>query len=151
LILSETREPVCAVPHPIDIHVGQQLRLRRTELGLSQEKLATAVGLTFQQVQKYERGVNRVSASRLYQLGQVLDVTVSYFFEGLGGESLASALAEEPDEFVAGSAETRELLELIRIYKGIRNPAVRRQVLGLVRSVATSMTGEEGKNPDKIN
>src|SRR5579862_1779426 len=68
-------------PNPIDVHVGSRVRLRRTLLGMSQEKLGEAIGLTFQQVQKYERGANRVGASRLYDLSQVLDVPVSYFFE----------------------------------------------------------------------
>src|SRR5579862_3410669 len=71
-------------PNPVDVHVGSRVRLRRTLLGMSQEKLGDAIGLTFQQVQKYERGANRIGASRLYDLARVLDVPVSYFFEELG-------------------------------------------------------------------
>ena len=73
-------------PNPIDIHVGKRVRLRRTLLGISQEKLGKAINLTFQQVQKYERGTNRIGSSRLYQLSQVLDIPVSYFFDGLPSE-----------------------------------------------------------------
>jgi len=69
-------------PDPVDIHVGKQVRKRRNALSMSQEKLGKALGLTFQQVQKYERGVNRIASSRLYQLGQILDVEISYFFDG---------------------------------------------------------------------
>ncbi len=75
-------------PHPVDIHVGARIRLRRTLLGMSQEKLGDAVSLTFQQIQKYERGANRVSASRLYQFAQVLSVPVSSFFDGLDSPSI---------------------------------------------------------------
>ena len=69
------------IPHPVDVHVGTRVRLRRTLLGMSQEKLGEAIGLTFQQVQKYERGTNRIGASRLYELSRVLDVPVGFFFE----------------------------------------------------------------------
>src|SRR3989339_270854 len=78
--------PPLGTPRPVDVHVGQRLRQRRTLLGMSQEKLGEAVNLTFQQIQKYERGANRIGASRLFQLGQVLDVSVSYFFEDMPGE-----------------------------------------------------------------
>ena len=80
-------------PNPIDVHVGTRVRLRRTLLGMSQEKLGEAIGLTFQQVQKYERGANRVGASRLYDLSRVLDVPVSYFFEEMGADVARAAEA----------------------------------------------------------
>src|SRR6202012_596679 len=80
-------------PNPIDAHVGARVRLRRTLLGMSQEKLGEAIGLTFQQVQKYERGANRIGASRLYDLSRVLDVPVSFFFDDLNPEAAAAALA----------------------------------------------------------
>src|SRR5215469_4848440 len=76
-------------PNPIDVHVGSRVRLRRTLLGMSQEKLGEAIGLTFQQVQKYERGANRIGASRLYDLGRVLDVPVSFFFDDISPDTLA--------------------------------------------------------------
>src|ERR1041384_5108638 len=89
-------------PNPIDVHVGTRVRLRRTLLGMSQEKLGEAIGLTFQQVQKYERGANRIGASRLYDLSRVLDVPVSYFFEELpdmpvGRAQQTSAAMPDPD------------------------------------------------------
>lgn len=127
-------------PHPTDIHVGRQLRARRVLLGFSQERLASAVGLTFQQVQKYERGVNRISASRLYDLCKVLDVPVSYFFEGIETSTAGeNGLSETPAEFILPEVEPRETLELVRVFKAIRSPAVRRRVLSLVRSVASSV------------
>ena len=76
-------------PHPVDVHVGARVRLRRTALGMSQEKLGDAIGLTFQQVQKYERGTNRIGASRLYELSRVLEVPVSFFFEELDPAAIA--------------------------------------------------------------
>src|SRR5512145_1807794 len=75
--------PKTGKPNPIDVHVGSRVRLRRTLLGMSQEKLGEAIGLTFQQVQKYERGANRIGSSRLFDLARVLDVPVSYFFEDM--------------------------------------------------------------------
>src|SRR5512138_3267596 len=74
-------------PNPIDIHVGSRIRLRRTLLGMSQQKLGEAIGLTFQQVQKYERGANRVGSSRMFELARVLDVPISYFFEEMGSDT----------------------------------------------------------------
>ena len=78
-------------PNPIDVHVGKRLRLRRTLLGMSQERLGDLLGLTFQQIQKYERGVNRIGSSRLYELGQILDVPVSFFFDDMVGSRLPGA------------------------------------------------------------
>jgi len=83
---------MAANPNPIDVHVGSRVRLRRTLLGMSQEKLGEALGLTFQQVQKYERGVNRIGASRLYHLSQILDVPVSFFFDDMPTFEKGSAL-----------------------------------------------------------
>src|SRR6201988_4210086 len=107
-------------PNPIDVHVGSRVRLRRALLGMSQEKLGEAIGLTFQQVQKYERGANRVGASRLYDLSRVLDVPVSFFFEDMpanGAESQKGlAEAEEPYELERDPMLKRETLELVRAY-----------------------------------
>src|SRR5437764_13188868 len=116
-------------PNPIDIHVGSRVRLRRTLLGMSQEKLGEAIGLTFQQVQKYERGANRVGASRLYDLSRVLDVPVSYFFEEMvpAGEGEArGGLAEAPDRYEADPMLKRETLELVRAYYKTPDPQLRR-------------------------
>lgn len=114
-------------PHPVDIHVGRRVRLRRTLLGLSQETLGACLDLSFQQVQKYEKGRNRVSASRLHQLGDVLDVPVSYFFDDMPGEGAASP----SDDLLA----RRETLELVRAYYGVGDPAVRRRLYDLVRAL----------------
>ncbi|WP_207457829.1 helix-turn-helix transcriptional regulator [Azospirillum sp. SYSU D00513] len=125
-------------PNPIDIHVGARLRLRRTLLGLSQEKLGEAVGITFQQLQKYERGSNRISASRLFNLSQVLGVQVSYFFEDLStpdGQKLValSEGAAESDE--VDSMARRETLELVRAYYRIDDTAVRKRTFDLLKAL----------------
>jgi transcriptional regulator with XRE-family HTH domain len=134
-------------PSPIDIHVGTRIRLRRTLLGMSQERLGEALGLTFQQVQKYERGVNRVGASRLFDLSRVLDVPISFFFDDMP-DSLATAFGGHPSgrRAAAGFAETqegfgddtlsrRETLELVRAYYRITDPAVRKRVFDLIKSM----------------
>ncbi|HYE51955.1 MAG TPA: helix-turn-helix transcriptional regulator [Azospirillaceae bacterium] len=128
-------------PNPIDIHVGQRLRLRRTLLGLSQETLGEAVGITFQQLQKYERGANRISASRLFNLSQVLGVPVTFFFEELpptGLEQAGDGGAQEVD-----SMARRETLELVRAYYRIPEPAVRRRAFELVKALGGADQAEE--------
>jgi transcriptional regulator with XRE-family HTH domain len=127
-------------PNPIDVHVGKRVRLRRTLLGMSQEKLGKAINLTFQQVQKYERGTNRIGSSRLYQLSQVLDIPVSYFFDDLPSE-IAGPKAPGLSEAQAASYEgdplvKRETLELVRAYYRIVDPSVRKRVFELVKAVA---------------
>lgn len=119
----------------VDASVGMRIRMRRTLLGMSQEKLADALGLTFQQVQKYEKGVNRVGASRLFDLARVLAVPVEYFFEDL--EPRPTATVTEPVA-MAGTEPNlkRETLDLIRAYNTIRNPVVRRRVYDLARALA---------------
>ncbi|MBM3482932.1 MAG: helix-turn-helix transcriptional regulator [Alphaproteobacteria bacterium] len=137
-------------PNPVDIHVGRRLRLRRTLLGYSQEKLGSLLGLTFQQVQKYERGTNRIGSSRLYKISSVLDVPVSYFFEGFeeaeGGvakAALPSGLAEEPAPFEASPMDRRETLELVRAYYRIEDPLVRRRVFELIKSLGPARVAGE--------
>ncbi|MBP7339004.1 helix-turn-helix domain-containing protein [Niveispirillum sp.] len=123
-------------PNPIDIHVGQRLRLRRTLLGLSQETLGEAVGITFQQLQKYERGANRISASRLFNLSQVLGVPVTFFFDDLPA-SESSLVADEPSETQEfESMARRETLELVRAYYRIPEESVRRRTFELVKTLA---------------
>lgn len=134
---------------PIDVHVGARIRLRRTLLGMSQERLGEALGLTFQQVQKYERGVNRVGASRLFDLSRVLDVPISFFFEDMP-EALAAPVAHrmqaagfaEPQEGFGNPADDamsrRETLELVRAYYRITDPAVRKRVFELIKSMGPS-------------
>lgn len=129
-------------PDPIDNHVGNRLRLRRKMLNLSQEKLAERLGITFQQVQKYEKGTNRIGASRLYQLARILEVPVSYFFPEPDAAQGAAGMSEDaaPDyvmDFVASS----EGIELNRAFAQIRDPKVRRRVIDLVRSIAAGEGG----------
>ncbi len=129
-------------PNPIDVHVGQRIRLRRTLLGLSQEKLGAAIGLTFQQVQKYERGANRVGAARLYEIAHALDVPVTYFYDELDGAAArarqrAAGLAEEDSApYEADRLMKRETLELVRAYYRIRDPKVRRRLLEMTKALA---------------
>ena len=131
-------------PSPIDVHVGSRLRLRRTLLGMSQEKLGEALGLTFQQVQKYERGVNRIGASRLFDLARVLDVPIGFFFDdmpdAMGGQtalrSRLGGFAEQQEGFEDDTLNKRETLELVRAYYRITEPAVRKRVFDLIKSLA---------------
>jgi transcriptional regulator with XRE-family HTH domain len=128
-------------PNPIDVHVGGRVRLRRTLLGMSQEKLGEALGLTFQQVQKYERGANRIGASRLFDLARVLDVPVSYFYEDMDDGMAASSprhmvrATEDPPQFEDNLMVQRETLELVRAYYRIRDPEVRRRVQELAKAL----------------
>ena len=137
-------------PSPIDVHVGMRIRLRRTLMGMSQERLGEALGLTFQQVQKYERGVNRVGASRLFDLSRVLDVPIAFFFDDMP-EPMASAygntgagvagrraigFADTQDAFGEDPAARRETQELVRIFGRITDPAMRRKVVELVKVMA---------------
>lgn len=121
----------------IDAHVGKRIRLRRAALGFSQEKLADALGLTFQQVQKYEKGTNRVGASRLFDLARVLEVPIGYFFEELT-PSPAPAPQHHADMPSADAGLKRETLELMLAYDSIRDPVVRRRVYDLARALAES-------------
>ena len=134
-------------PNPIDVHVGSRLRLRRTLLGMSQEKLGQAIGLTFQQVQKYERGANRIGASRLFDLSRVLDVTVSFFFEdmppGLAGpvgksDHKPKGVSEAESPYQAEPLMKRETLELVRAYLKIADTQLRRRVFDLAKAIAAT-------------
>lgn len=130
--------------HPVDVHVGGRVRLRRVFLGYSQEKLANALGLTFQQIQKYERGANRISASKLYELSRILSVPVTYFFEGVESEGEAGS-ANGPASGAAASAgihssdpdftNQRETLQLISSYYRIPDSKVRAEVLSLLKTL----------------
>ncbi len=124
------------MPHDVDIHVGKRLRLRRTILGISQETIGNAIGVTFQQVQKYERGVNRMGSSRLYDFSKILTVPVSYFFEGLDGSQNASGVSEEAQSFEHDKMSSRETLEMMRAYYRITDPLVRKRVGDLIKSLA---------------
>lgn len=124
----------------VDAAVGKRIRLRRTTLGLSQERLAEALGLTFQQVQKYEKGANRVGASRLFDLARVLQVPVEYFFEDLAPHPSAAHPTQDALLGAAAGDETlkRETLDLVQAYSTIRSPMVRRRVVDLARALADS-------------
>jgi transcriptional regulator with XRE-family HTH domain len=123
-------------PNPIDHHVGSRVRMRRLMLAMSQEKLGAALGLTFQQVQKYERGANRIGASRLQQISHILQVPVEFFFEGAPNASAPHGSNElsmaEIDDFVSDS----DGLRLIRAFMRIDNAAVRRRIAMLVQEIA---------------
>lgn len=127
-------------PNPVDIHVGGRIRLRRMMNGMSQEKLGDQMGLTFQQIQKYEKGINRVGASRLFSLARVLEVPVSYFFDDLetDGLDVPHAGFAEPtgQSFVLEFLSSREGLELNKAFVRVTDPQVRRRIIDLVRSLA---------------
>lgn len=129
--------------NPVDVHVGTRLRIRRQVLKMSQEKLGDKLGVTFQQVQKYERGSNRVGASRLWKISQVLDVPVNYFFEGLG-ECMPSAQFAEGDQMpvVYDFIRSHDGVALAMAVSKIKSKSVRRQILELARSLAESSEEE---------
>lgn len=134
-------------PDPVDIHVGNRVRQRRTLLGMSQEKLGHALGLTFQQVQKYERGANRMGASRLHQISRILDVPVEYFFDELPKEDRARPVngdgtdTSDGDGTKADPLTKRETLELVRAYYKINDPRVRKRVFELTKALGKAATG----------
>lgn len=134
------------MPHPVDIHVGKRLRLRRTLLGYSQEHIGNAIGITFQQIQKYERGVNRIGASRLYQLASILTVPVSYFFEEY--EAQSDYMTPTPDYSLSDATtsdyqheditSSRESIDLLRNYYKIPDKATRKSIVQMIKSVASN-------------
>lgn len=132
----------------VDVHVGQRLRVRRSLLGLSQEKLAEAIGLTFQQVQKYERGMNRISAGRLYQFAKILDVPVAYFYDQIGqaaeNQNAARGFSDnEQQEFVAADLmNSKETIDLVRAYYAIQNEETRKNIYKFVKSMAAASEAE---------
>lgn len=133
----------------MDAYVGGRLKLRRTQIGMSQERLGQAVGLTFQQIQKYEKGANRIGASRLYQFASVLGVPPAFFFEGYDPAAAALANGHDPEAAEAHGEPpaTREGTELLRAFARIGKPAVRRRVLELLRAMATEEeAGVAGKS-----
>jgi transcriptional regulator with XRE-family HTH domain len=134
-------------PSPIDMHVGGRVRLRRTLLGLSQEKLGEHIGLTFQQVQKYERGANRIGASRLWELSNILDVPVQFFFSEMSPETIKAmnqivrgqGLAEDAGPaYETDPLARRESMELARAYYRIKDPGVRKRLFDLTKALANA-------------
>ena len=126
-------EDVEAGPNPVDRHVGLRIRFRRKELGISQEKLADSIGLTFQQVQKYERAANRVSASKLWEVARALNTSVTYFYEGLPADG---APPRDDGVSLEDFLLSSEGMELARYFPQIQRRGVRRQILELVRTMA---------------
>ncbi|GJL84667.1 MAG: hypothetical protein DHS20C02_04420 [Micavibrio sp.] len=129
-------------PDPVDVHVGQRLRVRRSLQGMSQEKLAGQINLTFQQIQKYERGTNRISAGRLYQFSKILDVPISYFYEQFGDSSAQTQAAHglsdtEQDKFGSDDLmQKKETLDLVKIYYAIKDPEKRKNIVKFIKSMA---------------
>ncbi len=144
--------------HPVDKHAGYRLRQRRTLLGMSQEKLGAAVGLTFQQIQKYERGSNRIGASRLYEFAAVLDVPVSYFFDEMPSNALSNrplsdrgqmSEARKPLKGEKDPLIKRETLELVRHYYKIREAHVRKLIVQMLKAVGATSHGQILTDPKK--
>ncbi|MGN6548555.1 MAG: helix-turn-helix domain-containing protein [Pararhizobium sp.] len=131
-------------PNPIDVHVGSRIRLRRTMLGMSQEKLGDSLGITFQQIQKYEKGTNRVGASRLQNISAILNVPVAFFFEDAPGEqSGASGLSEAGGpNYVVDFLSSSEGLQLNRAFVKINDPKVRRKIVDLVKALGSEAEAE---------
>jgi transcriptional regulator with XRE-family HTH domain len=131
-------------PNPIDIHVGGRIRLRRNMLGMSQEKLGESLGITFQQIQKYEKGTNRVGASRLQAISSILNVPIAFFFEGAPGQDgeAVAGMAEAPSsDYVVDFLNTSEGLQLNRSFVRIADARVRRRVIDLVKALASEAEG----------
>ncbi len=132
------------IPSPVDVHVGARLRVRRTLMGMSQTTLGDAIGLTFQQVQKYENGKNRISASRLFALTRVLDVPIEYFFDDMPTAVAASSPAQgggrakEPPSYEPDPMAKRETLELVRAYYKITDPELRKRLFEMVKALGAA-------------
>ena len=132
------------IPSPVDAHVGARLRQRRTLSGMSQTKLGSAIGVAFQQVQKYERGTNRISASRLFDLSRVLDVPVQFFFDDMPSAVVASSPAQgggkakELPRYEVDPMAKQETLEFVRAYYKIRDPQIRKRVCELAKALGAA-------------
>ena len=146
-------------PNPIDVHVGSQLKLRRIMLGLSQERLAEELGITFQQVQKYEKGLNRIGASRLWDLAQVLGVSVAYFYENIDENSKNKSprkisnqliLSDNVKEFDMSILLNKDIRELINAYIQISDPKVAKNVLNLVLSMVPTTPEKQEDDSETI-
>jgi transcriptional regulator with XRE-family HTH domain len=134
-------------PHPVDMHVGNKVKTRRIMLGLSQEELAKSIGLTFQQVQKYERGTNRISVSRLIDISKALRTPVDYFLDGCsvmlksasaGKAALRGVSDVRQEPFEADHMTRKDVLELVRAYQRIDTPALKKQLLEMAKAMANS-------------
>lgn len=131
-MVADTRKP-----NPIDVHVGSRVRLRRTMMGMSQEKLGSALGITFQQIQKYEKGTNRIGASRLQHISRILNTPISFFFEDAPGSGEHQGLQEtSATNYVVDFLSSSEGLQLNRAFVKVEDPAVRRKIVDLVKAIA---------------
>jgi transcriptional regulator with XRE-family HTH domain len=134
------------IPSPIDAHVGARLRQRRTLLGMTQTNLDDAIGVSFQQMQKYENGANRISASRLFDLSRVLDVPVEYFFDNMPAAVAASSPAQgggrakKPPSYEPDPMAKRETLELVRAYYKMRDPELRKRLFEMVKALGATLS-----------
>ncbi|MGQ0682957.1 helix-turn-helix domain-containing protein [Bradyrhizobium sp.] len=139
-------------PNPVDKYVGSRVRMRRIMLGMSQEKLGEALGLTFQQIQKYEKGTNRVGASRLQQISEVLQVPVSFLFDGgPSGIALSESSAESASPaYISDFLATSEGLALTRAFTRIHDSKLRRSIVDLVEQIADREAGVNGEKSAKI-
>jgi len=136
--------------NPVDVHVGLRVRLRRKQLGLSQERLAEGLGLTFQQVQKYERGTNRISASKLFEISRILEVPIAYFFEGIDG-----ATHPGTDRYTQAYNNVIEQMlaepngqELAEAFLSIRRRSIKKQLAHLIREIAAANDSEPSAAPE---
>lgn len=132
----------------VDTHVGRRILMARKLANMSQEKLAENLGITFQQVQKYEKGTNRISAGRLFEIARIVDEPVSFFYQGLSGTAQDEALAaDKPGDHLSDPLATAEGLELNRHFATIRDPKIRRKIVELVGALAQEdARGRESKN-----
>jgi transcriptional regulator with XRE-family HTH domain len=130
-------------PNPIDVHVGSRVRLQRKMTGVSQERLGSELGITFQQIQKYENGVNRISSSRLQQIARILSVPVTSFFEGApGGEEQAGPETPDTSKYVLEFLTSNDGFQLNRAFARIGDPKVRQKLVRLVRAIAGDLEGD---------
>ena len=137
------------IPSPVDVHVGARVRVRRTLLGMTQTNLGDAIGVTFQQVQKYENGANRISASRLFDLSQILDVPIEYFFDDMPADIAASSLATKKrgkakklPSYESNPMATRETMELVRAYYKITDPEIRKRLRELAKAIGAGASND---------
>ena len=137
---SDEDAPTTKAPNPIDKHVGSRVRMRRMLVGMSQEKLGEALGLTFQQVQKYEKGTNRIGASRLHRIASVLGVPIEFFYDGAPhGSAAAPGFAESSSStYVSDFLSTGEGVQLVKAFLGIKDPKIRRKVVELITALAST-------------
>jgi transcriptional regulator with XRE-family HTH domain len=133
------RMPPSKAPNPVDKHVGSRVRMRRLMLEMSQEKLGEALGLTFQQIQKYEKGTNRIGASRIQQIADILQVPVAFLFEGASGAAAhAKGFSESASTYVSDVLATSEGLAMVRAFGGINNVKLRRKIVEMIEQIIAS-------------